>query len=348
MLLAVLFMMAVMVITAMAVAPRFILQAKRDREEEMIHRGTEYMRAIKKYYKKFGRYPANIEQLENTNQIRFLRKRYKDPLVKDKGKDGEWKLLHYTDVQVLQSVGFGAQGAAGGQAGLQNGLQGGLQGANPLNAAASGATATSGSDQSSGTAGGQGSLTQLPSSLGNQTQGATQPGAGTSILGGGASGAAGQTGFSLGPGLGQSNGPGQGAGSQAGSATGQTGTNNSIFGNTGVGGQTFGGGAIVGVASKSKDPTIRIYNKKKTYDEWQFFYSPQMDTQNRLLRGPYNGQTLTGNGQQIGTPAGQLNQGQPGQQPGAFGQQNQQTPQQNQQLTPGGQFPPDQSQPQPQ
>ena len=58
---------------------------------------------------------------------------------------------------------------------------------------------------------------------------------------------------------------------------GQTGTNNSIFGNTGVGGQTFGGGAIVGVASKDKDPTIRIFNKKKTYDEWVFIYSPMMD-----------------------------------------------------------------------
>ena len=73
MLLAVLFMMAMMVIVAMAMAPRFVQQAKRDREEEMIHRGTEYARAIKKYYKKFGRYPANLEQLENTNQIRFLR-----------------------------------------------------------------------------------------------------------------------------------------------------------------------------------------------------------------------------------------------------------------------------------
>ena len=34
------------------------MQMKRDREEEMIHRGTEYARAIKKYYKKFGRYPG--------------------------------------------------------------------------------------------------------------------------------------------------------------------------------------------------------------------------------------------------------------------------------------------------
>ena len=60
----------------------------------MIHRGTEYARAIKKYYKKFGRYPANLEQLDNTNQMRFLRRRFKDPLT----KEGDWKLLHYGDI----------------------------------------------------------------------------------------------------------------------------------------------------------------------------------------------------------------------------------------------------------
>src|SRR5271169_5762705 len=97
MLLAVLFMMAIMVIVAMAMAPSFVQQMKRDREQEMIHRGTEYARAIKKYYKKFGRYPANLEQLDNTNQIRFLRKRYKDPLT----KDGKWKVLSYSDIQTV-------------------------------------------------------------------------------------------------------------------------------------------------------------------------------------------------------------------------------------------------------
>ena len=129
----------------------------------------------------------------------------------------------------------------------------------------------------------------------------------------------------------------------------QTGSNNTIFGNTGVGGQTFGGGAIVGVASKSKDPTIRVYNKKKNYDEWQFIYSPMLDRQNTLLRGPYNGQSMVGAGGQFGTPAGQLNQpNQSGfgqQQPGGFGQQQprrisaQQTPQQNQQIPPGNSIP---------
>jgi type II secretory pathway pseudopilin PulG len=57
---------------ALAVLPEIVQQIQRDREEEMVHRGTEYMRAIKKYYKKFGRYPSRLEELENTNQQRLL------------------------------------------------------------------------------------------------------------------------------------------------------------------------------------------------------------------------------------------------------------------------------------
>ena len=125
-----------------------------------------------------------------------------------------------------------------------------------------------------------------------------------------------QTGLIPGTGPGQSGGVG---GTQAQGAAGQSGSNNTIFGNTGVGGQTFGGGAIVGVASKSKDLTIRIYNKKKTYDEWIFIYSPMLDRQNVLLRGPFNGMTFTGVA--VGNPAGQMNQGQGSPQGGAPGVQ---------------------------
>ena len=53
-LLAILLMMALMIIAATVEAPRIVQQMKRDREEEMIHRGTEYARAVKKFYKKFG------------------------------------------------------------------------------------------------------------------------------------------------------------------------------------------------------------------------------------------------------------------------------------------------------
>ena len=69
----------------------------------MIHRGVQYSRAIRAYYKKFGRYPATLENLENTNQMRFLRKRYKDPLT---GRD--FKLLHFGEVKM------GVMGMGGG------------------------------------------------------------------------------------------------------------------------------------------------------------------------------------------------------------------------------------------
>ncbi len=116
-------MMALMIIAATVEAPRIVQQMKRDREEEMIHRGTEYARAIKKFYKKFGRYPTNLEQLDNTNQLRFLRKRYKDPLT----KDGKWTLLHYGDIQTLLNP--NAPGTPAAALGSQG--QGGTLGAAP-------------------------------------------------------------------------------------------------------------------------------------------------------------------------------------------------------------------------
>jgi len=39
---------------------------------------------------RIGRWPAKIEDLENTNNRRFLRHRFKDPFT---GKD-EWRLVH--------------------------------------------------------------------------------------------------------------------------------------------------------------------------------------------------------------------------------------------------------------
>ena len=102
-LLTLLLMMAVMGIVAATLVTDIKFEIQRDREEEMIHRGVQYSRAIRAYYKKFGRYPATLENLENTNQMRFLRKRYKDPMT---GKD--FKLLHFGEVKM------GMMGMAGG------------------------------------------------------------------------------------------------------------------------------------------------------------------------------------------------------------------------------------------
>ena len=46
---------------------------RREREVETVRRGNQYVRAIREYYVKYQHYPGSIEQLENTNMIRFLR-----------------------------------------------------------------------------------------------------------------------------------------------------------------------------------------------------------------------------------------------------------------------------------
>jgi len=70
--------------------PRIAFERQREREQLLIERGEQYRRAIQLYVRKFNRYPPEISALENTNNIRFLRRRYKDPMT---GK-AEWRLIH--------------------------------------------------------------------------------------------------------------------------------------------------------------------------------------------------------------------------------------------------------------
>lgn len=111
MLLAVVLMLSLMVIAAAAAAPDIAMSIRREREGELIHRGTQYMRAIQHYYKKFGRYPMRIEDLEDTNNTRFLRRRYKDPMT---GKD--FRLLHFGEVNLAAVMGASAGGGIMGGA----------------------------------------------------------------------------------------------------------------------------------------------------------------------------------------------------------------------------------------
>ena len=93
--------LALITIALLTVLPEIGQQIRRDREEEMRNRGTAYMRAIQHFYKKFGRYPSRIEELENTSNVRFLRKKFKDPVT---GKD--FRFLHLSDIQMLTMGGM--------------------------------------------------------------------------------------------------------------------------------------------------------------------------------------------------------------------------------------------------
>jgi hypothetical protein len=81
---------AILALTLYQVMPRAAFESERDKEQLLIDRGEQYKRAIQLFYRKTGRYPVKMEDLESTNNIRFLRQRYKDPMT---GKD-EWRLIH--------------------------------------------------------------------------------------------------------------------------------------------------------------------------------------------------------------------------------------------------------------
>jgi type II secretory pathway pseudopilin PulG len=165
-------MLAVALITIglLAVLPALKQQVQRDQEDELRHRGTAYMRAIQHFYKKFGRYPASIAELENTNNIRFLRKHYTDPMSRDPktGKEKDFKLLHQQDIALNNGPvlpGQPGQSGPGGQSGLAGSAPGGF-------GASSGAQ--TGPVQPSGAAGGD----QTPAS--GDSGNSSSPGSGAS------------------------------------------------------------------------------------------------------------------------------------------------------------------------
>ncbi|MBV9087687.1 MAG: type II secretion system protein [Acidobacteriaceae bacterium] len=110
-------LMATLMLIALAmVAPVLKTQVKREREEELIHRGHQYVVAVRRYYKKFGRYPTKLEDLQNTNNMRFLRKAYKDPMT----ANGEFRLIRYGQAKTQP---LGLFGQAAGQPGLNAAAQ---------------------------------------------------------------------------------------------------------------------------------------------------------------------------------------------------------------------------------
>jgi hypothetical protein len=69
--------------------PRVAFESQRSREQVAIDRGSQYQRAIQLFFRKYRAYPQTLDDLETSRNIRFLRRRYMDPLT---GK--EWRLLH--------------------------------------------------------------------------------------------------------------------------------------------------------------------------------------------------------------------------------------------------------------
>jgi type II secretory pathway pseudopilin PulG len=263
--------LALITIALLSALPAFQHQVQRDREEEMRHRGTSYMRAIKAFYTKFGRYPTRIEELENTNNLKFLRKRYTDPMNIDPNthKERDFKFLHQQDIPL--SV-MALMGQMGGQ------IPGQIPGA--------------------GTGGAMNAnqISQLVGQVGN-----TMAAAAGGALGGQTGGLQGATNLNGTPVDGEESKEGSAAGPTANSDAGDPNSSspNSHSSSSSSSGsssnsQTFGGGPILGVASMSKKKSIRVFADKNHYNDWLFIYMQSAD-RGGLLKGPFNPNLQAGN-----------------------------------------------------
>lgn len=89
----VMFLTTLMLIAVMAAAPYVRTEGQREKEQEMIWRGKQYVRGIKMFYRKNGRFPTSLDDLTKpkTGSIRFMRQPYKDPM---NATDGSWRLIY--------------------------------------------------------------------------------------------------------------------------------------------------------------------------------------------------------------------------------------------------------------
>jgi type II secretory pathway pseudopilin PulG len=218
-LLALLLTMALLSIGFLTISEGIAFQIKRDREEEFIHRGVQYSRAVRRYVKQFNHYPTSIAALENSNNMRFLRKRYQDPIT---GK--EFKLLYYGDLETFYQSSSSPSSLAVVSpqptkpiAETDNPLS---QEAVPTNAANNGQSSAAGVVSGIGVDDATAKiLAQLPVAEDSETK--VQPSEPS---------------------------------------------------------EDVSGRGIVGVTSYSKHATIRVFNRKNHYNQWQFVYDPSTDT----------------------------------------------------------------------
>jgi type II secretory pathway pseudopilin PulG len=272
------FLLALLVLWLSVAVPRMSKEIQRDREVETMNRGKQYIRGIRMYYRKFHAYPPNVDALVKTNEIRFLRKKYIDPMT---GKD-DWKPIMFGQNKAPTVMGFFGQPLSTGSslAGI------GASGGNGVNGAQNpGGMFNSGSNGSfGGSSGTLGSIfnSQQSSTIAPTSSSGTDTTGGTDSTGGNIQGGTG--GASSGGGTSTSTDANGNPTSGSGTGTGLSGQSN---------GQSFGGGGIIGFSPASPKPSILIYKKKQHYNEWEFVYDPIME---QMFSGG-------GNTGMIGTPA---------------------------------------------
>jgi hypothetical protein len=225
------FLVATIILMAAVATPNILTQGKREKEQELVWRGNQYVRAFRLYFRKNGRYPQRLEDLTKGDAagLHYIRKPYSDPVNTG---DGSWRVIyvspsgqltgsvHFHTLQEMATgmngagVAIGANGQQGGQTAQSGGLQSGF-------GAQQGGQQASGFGFSGAQSGAQTAQTTQATS-GIQGLSATQP---------------------------------QSAKLEA------------------VDSPVMGAFAI-GVASKVKKPSLRVYQRGTTYFDWEFIWNP--------------------------------------------------------------------------
>jgi hypothetical protein len=288
-LLMLMFFVALLLIGSMAAAPRILQQGKREKEQEMIWRGQQYVRGVKLYYRKMGRFPTSIDDLTKpkVGALRFMRQAYKDPM---NSGDGAWRLIY-----------VGPAGQLIGSLKPPQTLQ--IPGAG-VGLGTPASTLAGNSAQRSAVGLGSSAFGSFGSNVAGAQTGAGNTAAGAPPANGDASPQAGAQ-----PGA-AADGSQPAATDGSGTASGDAMSTPQAITPTET--PTIIGGNIIGVGSKISAPSVIVYDKAKNYHLFEFIWDPSKDA--TIAGAPP--QTGTGLGQNIGTNPSSFGQ-QPGRQPGA-------------------------------
>ena len=239
----VVFLTTLMLLATIVAAPSVRTERKREQEEEMIWRGKQYVRAIKLFYRKNGRFPTSLDDLTKPKMgsLRYLRQAYKDPMNKE---DGSWRLIYV--------------GPAGQLIGSLKPPQTLQQGAGQPGTPAA-ALAGQGTTSQSAFGSSQSSFASSQSSFGS-----SQSAFGSSQSAFGSQSGTGATGTT---GTAQGNPAAPGSGDSMSNPTSLAPTDTS----------SIIGGNIIGIGSKIDRKSVIVYEKATNYHLFEFIWDPSKD-----------------------------------------------------------------------
>jgi hypothetical protein len=346
------FLLALVAIIVMVALTATVLeigatQNRRAHEEEAIWRGQQYVRAIRLFYHKTGKYPQTIDDLtKGLPELHFLRQQYKNPM--DPG-EGAWRFIYVNQAgQIIGSTRFanlqqmalidlngGAMPGAQQIPGQPGVPVSSLSNSGSNSDSSQGQNPANGSGTNNGTSDGSSGIA-LPGGSGapNSPNGQPSPSPDPSQPGTGQPPATGQnptTGFGGAGGILGGPTPGSAGGSSLQSgALGQPNlTALAALKPTGPVDGPVLGAFLTGVACTGDAKSLKTYHGGKKYVEWEFIWNPLEDAaaaqqqqassgQGGILGGVPGGAGGNGTGGMFGASPGSSfgsSPGNPGQQP---------------------------------